>query len=131
MLHINFLHQTYSKNDILTSYSCLSAAPSSPPEMIELRTSYSWRAHVHKSLLCHYSTYYEAAIFRNFYEATRDYFTLDLDKNCADWFVRWLYSGQLGDRRPQNPEDEDLYRLYIFADEKDILALRRTIMTFP
>jgi hypothetical protein len=95
--------------------------------MIELRTTCGWRTYVHKSLLCHYSTYCEAAICGEFQEATRGHFTLKLDRKCADWFVRWLYSGQLGNRAPC-PDDKELYRLYIFADEKDILALRRAVM---
>ncbi|KAI4852578.1 hypothetical protein E4T44_01394 [Aureobasidium sp. EXF-8845] len=105
--------------------SCILVSPLSPftNDMIELRTTCGWRALVHKPLLCHYSTYYNSAICGDFQEATRDHFTLELDELCANWFIRWLYSGQLVDC-----DLEDLYHLYIFADLTDILALRRAIM---
>jgi hypothetical protein len=94
--------------------------------MIELRTDCGWKALVHKSLLCHYSTYYEAAIHGSFQEAASDHFNLGTNKDCAEWFLSWLYSGQL-----EIPElrTETLLHLYVFADEKDILALRRDAMT--
>jgi len=96
--------------------------------MIEMRTACGWKALVHKPLLCHYSTYYEAAIHGKFQEAENDYFDLGLDKPCAERFVRWLYSGKF-----YGPDEDDctveLFQLYIFADEKDILALRRDVMT--
>jgi len=96
--------------------------------MIELRTTCGWKALIYKTLLCHYSKYYEAAIYGEFQEATRDCLNLNLDRDCAEWFVQWLYSGRLGG--PESGTDlEDLFKLYIFADEKDILALRRDVMT--
>jgi hypothetical protein len=75
--------------------------------------------------LCHYSTYYEAAIFGELQEATSDHFVLELDKNCAQWFVWWLYSGQL---RVHGLETEELLQVYIFADRTNILALRRAVI---
>jgi hypothetical protein len=96
--------------------------------MIELRATCGWKAHVHKSLLCHYSTYYKAAIYGQFHEATHNHFDLGLNKNCTEWFVRWLYSGEFGNGDPC-PDTKDLVRLYVFADEKDILGLRRAVMT--
>jgi hypothetical protein len=96
--------------------------------MIELRTACGWKALVHKTLHCHYSTYYGAAICGGFREATSDHLNLVLNRTCAEWFVRWLYSGQLRSQHSGCHTDE-LFRLYIFADEKDILALRRAVMT--
>lgn len=96
--------------------------------MIELRTICGWKALVHKTLLCHYSTYYDAAIYGKFQEANIDHFDIGLDKSCAEWFVRWLYSGKLSGP-DANTGTEELFRLYVFADEKDILALRRDVMT--
>lgn len=96
--------------------------------MIELRTNCGWKALVHKNLLCHYSKYYEAAIFGHFREANSDYFDLGLNKSCTEWFVKWLYSGKLSGP-DAHPSTEELFRLYIFADEKDFLGLRRDVMT--
>lgn len=96
--------------------------------MIELRSNCGWKALVHKPLLCHYSTYYEAAIYGKFQEASSNHFDLRLNKPYAEWFVRWLYSGKLSGP-DANTGTEELFQLYIFADEKDILALRRDVMT--
>jgi hypothetical protein len=95
--------------------------------MIELRTTCGWKALVHKPLLCHYSSYYEAALYGKFKEATSDHLELELNRDCADWFVRWLYSGQLKEAL-YAPDADELFNIYIFADRVDILALRRTVM---
>lgn len=97
--------------------------------MIELRTNCGWEELVHKPLLCHYSTYYEAAIDGGFQEANYGHFNLGLNKVCAEWFVRWFYSGQLYLLDATCPYIEELFQLCVFADEKDILALRRDVMT--
>ncbi|KAH0288792.1 hypothetical protein M436DRAFT_80283 [Aureobasidium namibiae CBS 147.97] len=113
----------YALDRILTSPLSLAAN-----NMIELRTTCGWKVLVHKTLLCHYSKYYEVAIYGGFQEAKNDYFDLGLNKPCAEWFVRWLYSGKLSG--PDTSTDiGELFRLYIFADEKDILALTRDVMT--
>jgi len=96
--------------------------------MIELRTTCGWEVLVYKTLLCHYSKYYEAAIFGGFQEAKNDHFDLGLNKPCAEWFVKWLYSGKLIGPGADAGTVE-LFQLYIFADERDILALRRDVMT--
>jgi hypothetical protein len=71
---------------------------------------------------------YIAALLRGFKEATSPHFDLELGKWDAENFVRWLYSGQLGDRL-SGPMVLELIRLYIFADKFDIPALRRKILT--
>jgi len=96
--------------------------------MIELRTPGRWRVFVHQRLLCHYSLYYKAAIHGQFQEATNNHFDLTLKTEYAGSLVRWLYSGMLSTRYSA-PEIEELFHLYIFADEKDILALRRDVMS--
>jgi len=96
--------------------------------MIELRTPSRWRVFVHKRLLCHYSLYYKAAIQGQFQEATSNHFDLTLKTEHAEHFVRWLYSGQLSIQYSAL-DIEELFHLYIFADEKDILALRREVMS--
>lgn len=83
---------------------------------------------VHKALLCHYSSYYDAAINGPFQESKSEYFELKLSKGCAEVFMRWLYSGEVGDRI-NGPLICELIDLYIFADRVDILALRRKVMT--
>jgi hypothetical protein len=84
---------------------------------------------VQRSLLCHYSSYYQAALCGESKEATSSYITTGLDKDCEEFLVHWLYSGRLQEKRPVHDiNTEQLFRLYIFADEKDFLALRRTIM---
>jgi hypothetical protein len=96
--------------------------------MAELRTADNWKGFVHKPLLCFYSSYYKAALLGGFKEATSPHFDLELDKWNAEEFVRWLYSGQLGDTL-SGPMVRDLIRLYSFADKVDIPALRRQILT--
>ena len=97
-------------------------------DIIELRTGSGHKAVVHKNLLCHYSLYYRAAIQGQFKEATSDHFDLALHRKYADVLIRWLYSGKLS-AGVVVPNTEVLFQLYIFADEKDILALRRDIMS--
>lgn len=96
--------------------------------MIELRTPNGWKTFVHKPLLCYYSLYYRAAIQGQFKEATSSHFDLNLKQLYAHSLIRWLYSGKLSAGLPR-PDTEELFTLYIFADEKDILALRRDVMS--
>jgi hypothetical protein len=96
--------------------------------MVELRTTGDWKVFVHKPLLCFYSSYYKAALLGGFKEATSLHFDLELDRWHTEAFVRWLYSGQLGDRL-SSLMIRDMIRLYIFADRVDIPALRRKILT--
>lgn len=52
--------------------------------------------HVHKALLCRYSTYFEAALLGSFAESERR--TLDLDnedERIFRGFLEWLYTGEL------------------------------------
>lgn len=98
--------------------------------MITLRTTCGWVATIHKSLLCHYSTYYQVAIYGRFKEANSNHFDIELNKVSVKWLVRWLYSRQLpGSGLGIGSRSDELFQLYVFADEKDILALRRDVMT--
>jgi hypothetical protein len=92
--------------------------------MIELRVFDGSKVQVHKTLLCHYSSYYGAALLSGFKEASSTYLDLDLTSINAEIFVCWLYSGRLCRMTMFS-----MLELYIFADTVDIPALRRQIMT--
>ncbi|KAG9694948.1 hypothetical protein KCU95_g5246, partial [Aureobasidium melanogenum] len=96
--------------------------------MIELRTSCGFKSLVHKSLLSHYSRYYSVAVNGEFLEAKNTSFELELNKQQAEIFICWLYSGRLS-YNLLRPDTKDLLELYVFADKTDISALRRQIMT--
>ncbi|KAH0038579.1 hypothetical protein KCU78_g1471, partial [Aureobasidium melanogenum] len=89
------------------------------------KSSKPFQALIHKSLLCFFSQYYRAALQGGFLEAGRKSVVLELDIEDCQYFVGWLYSGQL----PDVPMPGHLFELYIFADKTDVLALRRAIMT--
>lgn len=75
---------------------------------------------VHKKLLCHYSSYYSAALSGKFLEAKKDQFEVDLPGEHLQSFANWLYTGEV--------EEGTFIQLYIFADQVDIIALRRDIV---
>lgn len=83
---------------------------------------------MHKSLLAHYSRHYSVAVNGVFLEAKKTSFELDLNKQQAEVFICWLYSGRLSDSLLR-PDTKDLLDIYVFADKTDISALRRQIMT--
>ncbi|THW51757.1 hypothetical protein D6D22_00618 [Aureobasidium pullulans] len=104
-------------------------------EMIQIQSQGNdddklYRATVHKELFCFYSTYYTAAIKGQFSEAQKHLFTVELSYEQTRLFVTWLYSGRLEHQPDELIDEEDAYALYIFADQTDIIALRRTVMTF-
>lgn len=78
---------------------------------------------IHKELLCFYSPYYSAALNGKFLEAQKDLFEVDLSDKDLHRFATWIYTGE----RPSPMVNCDVM-LYIFADQVDILALRRTII---
>jgi hypothetical protein len=86
-------------------------------------------ADVHKELLCFYSPYYTAAIKGSFSESLQESFTLELDCGQTQLFVEWLYTGRCDLDPVQEFNNNDLHALYIFADQTDIIAFRRSIMT--
>jgi len=83
-----------------------------------------FHAFIHKDLLCYYSPYYTAALKGGFSEAQNDTITIELPKKLMSELVSWLYSGTI-----TSDEHTDLMKLYVFADEKMMLALRRSIMS--
>ncbi|KAG9959158.1 hypothetical protein KCU61_g7685, partial [Aureobasidium melanogenum] len=81
-------------------------------------------AAVHKELLCFFSPYYTAALYGGFAETQRNTITMNLPYDRMAYIVSWLYSGN-----PITHEPQELFELYAFADEKMMLAFRRSIMT--
>lgn len=79
---------------------------------------------VHKELLCHFSAYYTAALKGGFSEAKKDTITMELPHDQIQDLISWLYSGRILSCTTSRLLDN-----YIFADEKMMLALRRSIMT--
>ncbi|KAI5211703.1 hypothetical protein E4T38_01137 [Aureobasidium subglaciale] len=104
----------------------------SSPDMIQITQITSqrlnsekkpFRAMIHRELSCYFSPYYTAALEGEFSEAQKDTITVNLDHDTAKDLVFWLYSGQI-----ISDISTYLFDLYVFADEKDMLALRRSVM---
>lgn len=83
-----------------------------------------FRASVHKELLCYYSAHYSSVLKGKSSEAKKGTIEVNLSYRQAHNFVRWLYTGTL-----ELEETHELLYLYVFADKKEILALRRSIMS--
>ncbi|KAI4847298.1 hypothetical protein E4T44_04588 [Aureobasidium sp. EXF-8845] len=97
---------------------------SSSVDMINLEGR-SFHAIVHKELFCYFSPYYTTLLEDNS-SKVRETIKLNLSKHLAQALVRWLYTGTL----PETGEDViDLINLYCFANERKMLALRRSIMS--
>lgn len=79
---------------------------------------------VHKELLCYYSKYYYAALKGQFSEARKDNFEVDTDYETLSLFIGWIYTGKFN----KNVHSFYLVRLYILADGKEVLALRRKVL---
>lgn len=104
-------------------------------EMIQIQSQGNdddklYRATVHKELLCFYSTYYTAAIKGQFSESQKHSFVVELNYEQTRLFVTWLYSGRLEYHPDDGLDSEDVFALYIFADQTDVIALRRTVISF-
>lgn len=84
---------------------------------------------VHKALLCHYSSYYRAALNGPFKESREGLEPVEyLSKEIYGTFIAWLHSGTVPAGPPTRSSLADLIRLYIYADEYDIPAFRQTII---
>jgi hypothetical protein len=65
-----------------------------------------------------------------FSESCQESFTLELNHRQTQLFVEWLYTGRSEiDFCWIGKERDDINALYVFADQTDIIALRRSIMT--
>jgi hypothetical protein len=77
---------------------------------------------VHKELLCFFSSYYAAALKGGFSEAQKERFEVALSGNRLMCFITWLYTGGIVINKNSPCR---ILALYIFADQMDIIALRR------
>ncbi|KAG9685798.1 hypothetical protein KCU95_g8559, partial [Aureobasidium melanogenum] len=95
------------------------------PEMIKLTSNEDGASvSIHKSLLCFSSSYYAAALNGKFLEANNNNFEICLMGEHLQAFANWIYTGTI------STNDESLIiSLYLFADEVDILALRRSAIS--
>jgi hypothetical protein len=82
-------------------------------------------ARINKNLLCFFSTYYTSALNGHFAEAKNTLFKVDLSPSLLEIFKTWIYKGtiDLAAWDYQNRVD-----LYAFADQKDMIALRRQLL---
>jgi len=117
-------------------YSHTSALITESAEMIQLQvTGIDKPVHaVHKSLLCFYSKYYDAALNGPYAEAKKTSFTVRCSANALALFISWLYTGSLGSvEREQDPGYRyflgSFLPLYVLADQIEVLALRRDVLT--
>ncbi|KAH0156313.1 hypothetical protein KCU67_g8364, partial [Aureobasidium melanogenum] len=87
--------------------------------------------YVNKDLLCFFSSYYAAALNGKFLEANKDHFEVDLSGENLVAFRDWMYMGTFDHLIGYLSEPlECLYvKLYIFADQMDIIALRRSAIS--
>ncbi|KAG9911579.1 hypothetical protein KCU98_g7904, partial [Aureobasidium melanogenum] len=87
--------------------------------------------YVNKDLLCFFSSYYAAALNGKFLEANKDRFEVDLSGEHLVAFRDWMYMGTFDHLIGYLSEGlECLYvKLYLFADQTDIIALRRNAIS--
>jgi len=83
-----------------------------------------FHAYVHKELLCAYSAHYSEVYKSILTEPTEDVVTMDLPGAQVHSLVTWLYTGTMSSSDPL-----ELLELYAFADQKNMLALRRFLMS--
>ncbi|KAH0365324.1 hypothetical protein KCU65_g6183, partial [Aureobasidium melanogenum] len=80
---------------------------------------------VHKDLLCLFSVYYRKMLQSVGSDIFNNPESVRLGPETCRMFVGWLYTGQL----TYGAGWKSLFSLYVFADEVEMLALRRTVMT--
>lgn len=88
---------------------------------------------IHKDLLCHYSSYFRAALNGGFEEAAKNEIKLlDEDPQIFNVFLEWLYTGNLYEPRttidPNGKADEErtdvaltcilILKLWVFGDKR-------------
>lgn len=83
------------------------------------------QARVHKDLLCLFSTHYRTTLQEVDLGIFDNSLSLNLDSMACHMLFGWLYTGRL----PPFAKWKSLFSLYVFAEQTDMLALRRTVMT--
>lgn len=105
--------------------TCVSAAIIKSTKTIKLAsTKDEVVVFIHDELPCFFSSYYAAALKGSFLEAQKDRFDVDLSGKDLESLATWIYTGKCV--QPDNWVC--LVNLYIFADQVDIIALRRDIL---
>ncbi|KAI5241285.1 hypothetical protein E4T43_05522 [Aureobasidium subglaciale] len=92
--------------------------------MLECRARSGFHATIHRELICYFPKDYNALLKGRFSESGQKKITLRMSKYKARLLVTWLYTGHIAD----DVDYQNLFQLYVFADQTDILALRRVIM---
>lgn len=97
---------------------------------------------VHETVLVHHSEYFRAALTSGFSEAKDK--TITIEDACAEtfeFFVHWLYYQRVPSKKNHDnpelvnrfyhkdrPNDENLAKLYIFADAHQVPTLRKALI---
>lgn len=84
---------------------------------------------IHRELLCFFSSYYAAALNGKFIEAKNDRFEVDLSEEHLHAFADWIYTGSFNMEFLSETEECLYVNLYLFADQMDIIALRRSALS--
>ncbi|KAI5270737.1 hypothetical protein E4T47_05852 [Aureobasidium subglaciale] len=92
--------------------------------MLEGRARSGFHTTIHRELICYFSKYYNALLKGRFSESGQKKITLKMSKYKARLLVTWLYTGHIAD----DVDYQNLFQLYVSADQTDILALRRATM---
>lgn len=94
------------------------------------------KIHVHKTLLCWWSKYYDRALNGHFVEASQGLQPVTASEDTLRHAVQWMYTGKLQKRvenrtrvRYLRLSIDDAVEVYLFADQYDILALRRAAIS--
>lgn len=82
---------------------------------------------VHTELLCFYCPYYRATLKGSFAEAGSKTLTVNTTHHTLSLAIGWLYTGQIN--WSGDTDTEPYVSLYAFADEFNMLALRRSTIT--
>lgn len=85
---------------------------------------------IHRELLCFFSPYYTAALKGNFFEAQKDCLSVGVNKELLDAFVAWIYTGEIESTTRLQALEELHILLYVFADQVDVLSLRRQVIDY-
>ncbi|KAI9709172.1 MAG: hypothetical protein M1812_007757 [Candelaria pacifica] len=86
---------------------------------------------IHKELLCHYSSYFRAALMGSFREAAEGIVTLPDDEvEMFEYFMHWLYTKKLADEEADELPlgSNELIEIYLFADKRGVPSLMNKVV---
>ncbi|KAL8684761.1 MAG: hypothetical protein Q9224_006148 [Gallowayella concinna] len=89
--------------------------------------------HVHKSLICHVSPFFVAALNGPFKESSGSMELGEDEVDTIEHLIQWLYGGEIDIAPLADPQCFEsrytkLTRLYILADKYDIVSLKNDVM---